>query len=71
MNKSRILPCVCWTVLCLMTAAFSLHGLTLTGNVENDFVGAETVLVADGTAADVVVPPGWPYPFSGWDIKDV
>lgn len=71
MNKSRILPCVCCTVLCLMTAALSLHGLTLTGNVENDFVGAETVVITDGTAADVGLPPAWPYPYSGWDVKDV
>ena len=72
MNRSRILPGVCWTVFCLMTAARSLDALTLTGDVENDFMGAETAKVVDGVGvADVGLPANWPYQPSGWDIKDV
>jgi hypothetical protein len=54
-----------------MTAALPLHALTLTGNVENDFVGAEMAIVVDGDGADVGFPPTLPYPYSGWDVKDV
>ncbi len=66
-----------------MTAALSLQGLTLTGNVENDFEGARMVVVPDNAVfdsnapilPDVGVPsppfPTNPRPVSGWDIKDV
>ena len=38
-----------------------------TGDAPTDF--AEGDFVADGEELDVGTPPGWPGPFSGWDIK--
>lgn len=82
MNKPRISRRVGWTAACLVTAGLSLQGLTLTGNVENDFVGTQTVIVPDNAVFDnnAAIPldvgvPSPPFPFpspaSGWDIKDV
>ena len=45
-----------------------LASVAFTGDVERDFRG-EAVIVDDGR--DVGVPPNWPYPYSGWDIKDI
>jgi hypothetical protein len=56
--------------------------LTFTGNVETDFPASQNAtnknfalkryeiqIKTDGL--DVGVPPRWPYPISGWDIKDM
>ena len=60
--------------------------LTFTGDAEKDFLSFGGVLkkgvvtLDDPTidafgnevlAPDVGVPPGWPFPFSGWDIKNI
>jgi hypothetical protein len=71
MNKLRISRCAPLVALFLISAVSALRGLTLTGNVEADFVTSEAVLVLDGTNLDVGLPPSWPVSTSGWDIKDV
>ncbi len=71
MIKSKIFSCARLMVFCLITAASALRGITLTGNVEADFVGSEAAIVTDGTVFDVGRPPAWPFSSSGWDIKDV
>jgi hypothetical protein len=53
-----------------MVAGSALDALSLTGNVETDFVSPEAVIVADGATPDVGLPPAWPFATSGWDIKD-
>jgi hypothetical protein len=71
MTKSRIFQGARLTACCLVAAASGLRGLTLTGDVEADFLGLESAIVTDGTAFDVGVPPAWPFSSSGWDIKDI
>ncbi|HEY5780094.1 MAG TPA: hypothetical protein VIT00_15230 [Terrimicrobiaceae bacterium] len=71
MNKPKIFQCARLAVVCLITAASALRGITLTGNVEADFVSPEATIVTDGVGPDVGLPPMWPFATSGWDIKDV
>ena len=54
----------------LMAAGCSLSALSLTGNVETDFVSPEAAIVTDGATPDVGVLPAWPFAKPGWDIKD-
>jgi hypothetical protein len=58
------------SALFLIVGASALHALSLTGNVEADFVSPEAVIVSDGSQSDVGLPPAWPFVTSGWDIKD-
>ena len=48
MNKPKILQCARLAALCLITAASALRGITLTGNVEADFISPEAAIVTDG-----------------------
>lgn len=59
--------------------------LVFTGNAEADFqingVNRNGVVTLDDPTLDALgnrlvqpdvgVPPGWPYPFSGWDIENI
>jgi hypothetical protein len=64
------------SALFLIAAVSALHALSLTGNVETDFASPDAVVVADAVNAtgeetpDVGLPPAFPFPTSGWDIKD-
>jgi hypothetical protein len=60
------------SALFLIVGISALHAISLSGNVETDFVSPEAVIVTDGSAPDVGVPPGpqWGQIISGWDIKD-
>ena len=53
-----------------MVAGSALPGLSLTGNVETDFVSPEAVIVTDGSDPDVGLPGQFGSITSGWDIKD-
>ena len=70
MTKSKTCSRVAASALFLIVSASALRALSLTGNVETDFVSPEAVIVTDGTAPDVGMPPGSPSVTSGWDIKD-
>jgi hypothetical protein len=56
----------------LLVAGSTLDALSLTGNVETDFVSPEAVIVADGATPDVGLPAvlASASVTSGWDIKD-
>lgn len=43
--------------------------ISFTGDAEADFSGQGVFVLEDETFQDVGIPPGWPYPQSGWDIK--
>jgi hypothetical protein len=70
MNKSNRCYSVAASALFLIVGASALRALSLTGNVETDFVASEAVIVTDGAIPDVGMPPGSPTVTSGWDIKD-
>ena len=70
MTKSIKWQSAALSALFLMVAGSALDALSLTGNVETDFVSPEAVIVADGATPDVGLPPAWPFATSGWDIKD-
>ena len=70
MTKSIKWHSAALSALFLIVAASALQALSLTGNVETDFVSPEAVIVTDGSQQDVGLPPAFPSPTSGWDIKD-
>jgi hypothetical protein len=43
--------------------------ISFTGDAEADFSGQGVFVLEDETFQNVGIPPGWPYPQSGWDIK--
>jgi len=45
--------------------------IIFTGDVEADFAVDGVFVLDDGGFQDVGVPPAWPFPYSGWDIKTV
>jgi hypothetical protein len=70
-NRHRVAS----AALFLVVGASALRAISLTGNVETDFVSPEAVIVSDGATPngptpDVGMPPGSPSVISGWDIKD-
>ncbi len=76
MTKSIKWHSAALSALFLMAAGSALDALSLTGNAETDFVTPEAVVIADAVNAtgeeepDVGLPPAFPFPTSGWDIKD-
>ncbi|HEY5814370.1 MAG TPA: hypothetical protein VIT23_17155, partial [Terrimicrobiaceae bacterium] len=68
--QRRVMACVFWIFVISVSATY---GISFTGDVEADFAGPGTVIVADGVAPDVGVPvPTFPIgTISGWDIKDI
>ena len=54
-------------VLVLTAPTSASAVLVLTGDAPTDF--AEANFVTDGAGPDVGIPPGFPFPFSGWDIR--
>ncbi len=57
-------------LILLGVASGNAQTIIFTGDAETDFSGIENV-VAINDSLDVGVPPGWPFPYSGWDIKTV
>jgi hypothetical protein len=72
MTKSIKWQSAALSALFLMVAGSALDALSLTGNVETDFVSPEAVIVADGATPDVGLPVvlASASVTSGWDIKD-
>jgi hypothetical protein len=56
--------------LFLLLATSPLHALSLTGNVETDFVSPDAVIVTDEAEPDVGLPVVFLPRTSGWDIND-
>ena len=76
MTKSIKWQSAALSALFLILETSALRALSLTGNVETDFASPDAVVVADAVNAtgeetpDVGLPPAFPFPTSGWDIKD-